>query len=195
MVEMVGDPIFAHFHRDGFFRHAKGPAEATTLVFSIQLDKLQPLDQVQQLPGLGEGGRHEFRHLRQLEPALSMTALMQPDLMGERSIQRVDLEHICEEFYEFVYLPGDVTSGIMQMFFDMQHAASGRGNDIIECLKIFDEQVVAAFSEMFETGVGHWLATAGLVGRIDHLATEFFQQLEGGDANLRVELVDITGYK
>jgi len=84
---------------------------------------------------------------------------------------------------------------VMDVFFDVQHAAAGRCDDVVERLKIFDEEVVASFGEMFETGVGHRLAAAGLFRGKDNLAALLFQQLEGGDTDLRVELVDITGYK
>jgi hypothetical protein len=83
----------------------------------------------------------------------------------------------------------------MDMFFDVQHAASGRTDNIIESLEIFDEEVVAPFGEVFEAGVGHRLAATGLFRGINYFATQLFQELEGSDTDLWVELVDITGYK
>lgn len=49
--------------------------------------------------------------------------------------------------------------------------------------------------DMLKTGVGHWLSTAGLLPGIADLTAQFFQQFKAGNANLRVELVDIAGYK
>src|SRR6185312_4848115 len=154
-----------------------------------------------------------------------MTALMQADLIGKGSFEFVDFEYIGEEFDQLEYLAGDVMPGIrswkisefrqsanvcpigrsrlrrllarriMNMFLDVQHTTAGGSDNVIELLKIFDEEVVASFSEMFEAGVCHRLAAAGLFRRIDHLAAKLFKQLEGSDTDLWVELVDITGYK
>src|SRR6185437_2618005 len=104
-----------------------------------------------------------------------MTALMQADLIGEGSFEFVDFEHIREELDQLEYFAGDVVPGIrswkinefrqsanvcpigrsrlrrllarrvMDVFFDVQHAAAGRCDDVVERLKIFDEEVVASF--------------------------------------------------
>jgi hypothetical protein len=48
---------------------------------------------------------------------------------------------------------------------------------------------------MFESGVGHRLAAAGLVQWKYDRAAQFFKQFERCDPYLRIKLVDIAGNK
>jgi hypothetical protein len=118
---------------------------------------------------------------------------MQPDPIREGSLQTVDPQDIGEKFYELIDLLRD--TGTVQMLFYMQHAAAGRRHDIIEFRKIFYEQVVTPCREVLETGIGHGLPATGLVRWIDYIAAKLFEQFQGGDAHLRIKLVDITGYE
>src|SRR5450755_4004488 len=83
----------------------------------------------------------------------------------------------------------------VQMLLNMQRAAPRRANDVIEIPEVFYEQIVATLGQVFETRVGHGLSAAGLVGGITDRTSVFLQQLQGGDACLRIELVYITRYK
>jgi hypothetical protein len=81
------------------------------------------------------------------------------------------------------------------MLLDMQDTATRRRDNIIELPEIFYKQIVTTLCQMFKTGIGHGLATAGLLSRINHLAPEFFQQLKCSDSYLGIKLIDITGYE
>lgn len=122
-----------------------------------------------------------------------MTALVQPDLIREGSLQPVDPQDIGEEFDKLIDLFRDI--GAVQMFFYMQYTAAGRCHDIIEFRKIFYEQVIAPFCKVFKTGIGHGLPATGLVRGINDIAAKFFKQFQRGDAYLRIKLVNITGYE
>jgi hypothetical protein len=205
MMNMIGYSVFSHFYRDGFFRHAEGAAKTATLVCPVQLDQLDTFHHIQETPRFRKGRRHQLAHLRQMEPALTMTALVKTNPIREAGVEMVDLQYIGKEFDEFEDLSGD-TAGLVlthgmartptvQMFLDMQDTTAGRGDDVFELRKIFDEEIVTAAGEMFETRIGHGLSATGLVRRIDHFATQLFQQLQGGDTHLGIKLIDITGYE
>jgi hypothetical protein len=149
-----------------------------------------------------------------MEPSLTVTALVETDLVGKSGIEMLDLQNIGQEFDQFedpggnsgvalpcpgvaspVFTRGMVRALAMQMLLDMQDTAAGWTDDIVEIRKIFDEQIVTAAGEMPETRISHWLAATGLIRGIYHFATQLFQQLQGGDAHLRIKLIDITGYE
>jgi hypothetical protein len=48
---------------------------------------------------------------------------------------------------------------------------------------------------VFETRISHWLSATGLPQRIANFALQLLKQLQGGDGNLGIKLVYVTGYK
>ena len=52
---------------------------------------------------------------------------------------------------------------------------------------------VATLTGRSESAVGHRLSATGLITRKMHGATMLFQQLQRGNPDLRIELVDVTG--
>jgi hypothetical protein len=109
-----------------------------------------------------------------MEASLAVTALMQTDLMREAGVEMADLQDIGEEFDEFEYFFVQACV-FMGMFLDMKDTGSGGGNDVIEFAKVVYEKGCAISRQVFETGVGHGLTAARLIGRINDLAAEFFQ--------------------
>ena len=77
----------------------------------------------------------------------------------------------------------------------MAHAASRGRDDVVEAGEIAHEQRFRSSAFGIETAVGHRLAAAGLVKGIADLVAEALEQLEGCDANLGEEGVDVTGYE
>ena len=99
-----------------------------------------------------------------------MTALVQPYFIWKGGLERFDVEHVGQEFYQLIYLIGNGL--IMDMVLYMQHAAAGRAYDVIEPGEILYEQVITTFRQVFETRVGHGLAATGLIRWIDDFTTE-----------------------
>src|SRR6185437_6519037 len=171
MFDMVGAPVLSHFYRDCFFRHAESSAKSTTFIDTIESYELEPPDHAQQPLQLREGRRHQFAHLCKMQTALPMTALMKTHLMGKCCFEVFDLQYACEKFDKLENLFRD--PGItMEVFLDMQYAAAGRGDDIVEVFEIFDEEFITASCEVFESRIGHGLSATGLIGRVNHFATQ-----------------------
>jgi hypothetical protein len=129
-----------------------------------------------------------------MEAPLAVTALMKADLIGEAGVEMIDVEDVCQEFDEFEDLVMEAGM-LMGVFLDVQDAGPGWRNDVVEFAEVFDEEIGTSAGEVFEPGVGHGLAAAGLIGRIDNFAAAFFQQLKSRYAYLWIKLVDITGNK
>jgi hypothetical protein len=68
-------------------------------------------------------------------------------------------------------------------------------DDIVEILKITNEQGFSRSGLRGATAVGHWLPAAGLVERVLDLDAEALQELERGDPDVRVEGVDVARNK
>jgi hypothetical protein len=129
-----------------------------------------------------------------METPLSVTALVKTHSEWEDRVEMLDLQDIGEEFDQLEDLFGN--SGIpVQVLPDMQYAAAGWGDDIVEGPEIFDEQIIASAGEMLESRIGHGLPATGLVGRVDDFASQLFQQLQRSDTRLWIKLIDITGYE
>jgi hypothetical protein len=78
------------------------------------------------------------------------------------------------------------------MFFYVQYAGTRGRHDIVEFAKVPYKKGRTFLAEMFKTRIGHWLPATSLIGGINDLANEFFQQFESSNAHLRIELVDIA---
>ena len=79
------------------------------------------------------------------------------------------------------------------MLLDVQHTASGRCDDMVAIPELTGEIPVATLTGRSESAVGHRLSATGLITRKMHGTAMLFQQLQGGDPDLRIELVDVTG--
>lgn len=49
MPDVVGNPVFTHFYRNGFLCHTEGTAETTAFVDPIERYQFDALDQIKQL--------------------------------------------------------------------------------------------------------------------------------------------------
>src|SRR5689334_14954927 len=119
---------------------------------------------------------------------------MDADLMREDGRKAFYLKDIREELYQLVNLSGDLIVPV-QVLFDMEHAAAGGGDDVIEVREVVDEIPVTSFRQMTIAGIGHGLTAARLSGRVRDFASQLLQQLQGSDGCAGIELVDITGYE
>ena len=75
----------------------------------------------------------------------------------------------------------------------VMNAAPGRPDDVIEAGEIAHEQSLGFGAVSVEAAVRHRLSATGLVAWVDDLVAEALQQLEGRDADLRKEGVDVAG--
>ena len=66
-------------------------------------------------------------------------------------------------------------------------------DDVVEAGEIAHEQRLGVGAFGVEPAIGHRLAAAGLVARIDDLVAEALQQFERRDADLRKEGIDVAG--
>src|ERR1700737_4589501 len=72
--------------------------------------------------------------------------------------------------------------------------ATARGSDdVIEPRKILDEQFFCCLCLLKTPAIRHRLAAASLVEGVDDIHFQLLQKLQGGDADFRIEKVDITG--
>src|SRR5258708_4353462 len=72
-------------------------------------------------------------------------------------------------------------------------AATGRRDDVVEAGEVAYEQRLGVGAFGVEPAIGHRLSATRLIPRIDDVMTEPLQQLEGRDADLREEGIDVAG--
>ena len=65
----------------------------------------------------------------------------------------------------------------------------------IRHVHIFDKEAFGGGCIYFVSAIGHWLPAAGLIQRIIHVQAESFQEFQGGYTDLRINEVDVAGYK
>ncbi len=83
----------------------------------------------------------------------------------------------------------------MKMLFYMQHTTCRRANYIIELAEVFNKKFVASHRKVFETRIGHWLATTRLIYGVCNAGTCFLQKLQRSFSRAWIKLVNVTRYK
>ena len=134
-----------------------------------------------------------------LERAQGAAAVVQPDAVRKAGPgKRLDLQDVVQELDQLEDARTNLLhlGGLLDRIEIVTHvvdAAAGRRHDVIEAGEIAHEQRLGIGAVGIEPAVGHRLAAAGLVARVDDLVAEALEQLEGRDADLRKEGVDVAG--
>ena len=124
--------------------------------------------------------------------------MVQAYFVRKAAFDFVDLQNVDEEFGQLERLLLECLeafAAVQVLFVMMSHhrrAASRRADDVF-VLGEEIEKLLRQWASLFgQARVGHWLAATGLLGRHDDVATETLQQIDRGQADIRVELVDIA---
>jgi hypothetical protein len=103
-----------------------------------------------------------------------------------------------QKFHEVVHAGGDLSAlrriGRSGEFVpQMMGATTRRSHDVIERRKVPDEQLLGGLGLLVTSAIRHWLGAAGLIKWIHDIYLKLLQKLQSGDADFRIEKVDITG--
>jgi hypothetical protein len=72
-------------------------------------------------------------------------------------------------------------------------ATAGGSHDKVKRAKVFDEELFGCPCFFITSTIGHWLTATRLVRGINDIHVQLLQKLQGGDANFRIEKVNIAG--
>ena len=76
---------------------------------------------------------------------------------------------------------------------DHGRATAGGADDVFVLAKQFEKPKCERFRFLQTARVGHWLTATGLPRRKFDLAAKTFQQLQRSNADIGIELVNVTG--
>ena len=198
-LQMIGDPVLPHQARNRFFADGERPAKSAALIGPLWLGKRQPLDQFQQLPGLVERGPHRLGGTPQPQFPQSMAALVQPHPVRKLGGQPGHFQHIDQVLAQLVdprpqRFERRVVMEVLVIVRPHHRHATSRGAH---------HRVVGR--EDLDKPAGQWLGIGGAarvrhrlpaarlgLGEID-LHPQLLQQLDRGEPDLGIELIDVTG--
>jgi hypothetical protein len=134
-----------------------------------------------------------------LERAQRAAAVVQADAVRKAGPgKRLDLLNVVQELDELVTARANLLhlGGLLDRIEIVAHvmdAAAGWRDDVIEAREIAHEQGLGIGAVGIEPAVGHRLSATGLVAWVHDLVAETLEQLEGRNADLRKEGIDVAG--
>jgi hypothetical protein len=199
---VVVQAVEAHHDRDRLFVDGESAAKAAAFVGAGERDEFDSSERAEELPGLAKAGSDDFARTAQPEFAKSVAALMETDAVGKAPFDSLDLQYIDEKLGEFqdagpqrgkLALEAMAVEIFGVVLPDHRRATSRGADDVFVGSKDLDEPL-GERSRVGDTArIGHRLSAAGLlVGELD-LTIEPFEQLECGEADLGIELIDVAG--
>ncbi len=194
---MRSRPIMAG---DGFFGDREQAAEAAAFVGPLEFGEFDAVERRQQLPRLVERRADQFAVGGECAARAdrgSFGAGRRGGGSGRRggrpSSTSVRNSHSSNVLWATAWSAVGRAEDLFVVVADHRDATAGRGDDVIVVAEDLEESFGQRAGVGVQADVGHRLAAAGLLfGKLD-LAAEALQHLDRGQADLRIELVDVAG--
>lgn len=200
-VFVVVNAVESHHARDRLLGDGERAAEAATFVGPFQVDQLDAVQSLQQLPGFAEARRHQFTGRSQPQFPQTVATLMQTDFVRKAAFNPFDLEDINQKLAQFVgvcchpFKVGMIVNEIVIMLANHRGATAGRTDHVIVWFEDVEKLPGDRHGGVGATGVGHRLSAAGLSrGEIDRTAVTL-QKLQRRKPDVGINLIDVARNK
>ena len=198
---MVGETVEAHSTGHRLFDDGEYPPETATFVAPAEIHQFQPVDRSQQLPrGIDSFGFSSFAGCSESQFPQSMAARMQANAIGEPGHWLHGRAVLDEELAEFPgtsghFLRTGARNEERELSSDRRRAAARERNDFVETIEHIDVVLTQRLRTAHLARCQEGLTATCLVFWIDRLEPQGIKYVEGSQADLGSQLIDVAGNK